>query len=83
MDMVVPGVGPGPETTAHLRPMLLMLRSLGAFMVLALYGASLVLDEYLLRVVGVRVSVVELLILVGVLSQANRLVRRPACVRAG
>ena len=78
MDMLVDGVAPGAATEAHLRPMLLVLRSIGAALVWVLYGASLAVDGYVKRVAGVSINVVELLILVGVLAQAMRVVR-PAC----
>ena len=82
MDMLVDGVAPGAATEAHLRPMLLVLRSIGAALVWVLYGASLAVDGYVKRVAGVSINVVELLILVGVLAQAMRVVR-PACSCSG
>jgi preprotein translocase subunit SecY len=75
MDMIVKGTSPGEPTRRRLADALLFLRLVGALCLFTLYTGSLLVDGWLLHVAYVRVSVAELLILVGFLSQAAHVVR--------
>jgi hypothetical protein len=71
----VKGTGPGEPTRRRLADTLLFLRLVGALCLFTLYTGSLLVDGWLLHVAYVRVSVAELLILVGFLSHAAHVVR--------
>jgi hypothetical protein len=72
MDMMVPGHSPGDSTKRHLTAMLTIVRLIGALSLIALYASSKFVDKLLLSMAGVRVSVVEFLIVVGTISHAAR-----------
>jgi hypothetical protein len=73
--MIVPGKAPGVMTAEAMLDALIVTRLLGAACMLALYFSSKLVDAWLFRVAGVRISAVEILIVVGTLAQATEIVR--------
>ena len=72
--MLVPGQAPGDVTTKCLTGILLVTRLVGAACLLALFFATQFVDACTLHLAGVRVSAVEVLIMVGTLNQSIRVV---------
>jgi hypothetical protein len=75
MRLGLDGVSPGEDTQYVLVAHLLILRTMGAMALLALFIASRWVDAYLVHVAGVPLSVIEILIVVSTVTQCYRSVR--------
>lgn len=78
MQLGIDGVSPGEETQHVLVAKLLIVRIIGAIALLTLFGASRWADATLVLIAGVPLSVIEILIVVGTVTQCYRSVRTPS-----
>lgn len=72
MHLGIDGVSPGEDTQHVLVAQLLIVRTLGAVALLALFFASRFADVLLVGIAGVPLSVIEILIVVGSVSHCYR-----------
>ena len=80
MQLGIDGVSPGEDTQHVLAAKLVVVRIIGAAALITLYWASRWADAVLMLVAGVPLSVIEILIVVGTVTQCYKTVRDPSVV---
>ena len=78
MQLGIDGVSPGEDTQHVIVTKLVVVRIIGAMALLELFRASRWADACLNQVAGVPLSVIEILIVVGAVTQCYRTVRVPS-----
>ena len=73
--MLIPGIAPGSVTQDYLVNLLIVVRLIGAVCMIVLYAASKSVDHWMYAIAGIRISVVELLIVTGTLTSSAQIVR--------